>query len=91
MASHQHDALSALESELLTELCAFETAIARSAVRMPLAVVELFVERAIDEILVAFARTTSSPAAPMVHAALGRRLREGVQRRLDYLRRSPEL
>ena len=90
MASHQHDALSALEGELLTEFCTFETAVARSAVARPLAVVELFIERA-DEILVAFARSTSSPAAPMVHAALGRRLREGVQRRLDDLRRYPEL
>jgi len=91
MASHQHDALSALEGELLTEFCTFETAVARSAVAMPLAVVELFIERAIDEILVAFARSTSSRAAPTVHAVLGRRLREGVQRRLDDLRRSPEL
>jgi hypothetical protein len=91
MASHQHDALSALEGELLTEFRTFETAVARSAVAMPLAVVELFIERAIDEILVAFARSTNSPAAPMVHAALGRRLREGVQWRLDDLRRSPEL
>ena len=91
MASHQQAARSELEGELLTEFRKFENAVARSAVAMPLAVVELFIERAIDEILVAFARSTSSAAAPMVHAALGRRLREGVQRRLDDLRRSPEL
>jgi hypothetical protein len=58
---------------------------------IPPAVVDIFIERAIDEILVKFARSTTSPAAPIIHAALGRHLREGVQRRLDDLRRSPEL
>ena len=91
MAPRLHDALGALEGQLRSEFGAFETAVARWALAMPPAVVEIFVERAIDEILVEFARSTTSPAAPMVHAALGRRLREGVQRRLDELRRSPEL
>ena len=90
MPPHPHEALNALEGELLREFCAFETAIARWALAMPPAAVELFIERAIDEILVDFARSTRSPAAPMVHAALGRRLREGVQRRLEDLRRSPD-
>ena len=90
MAPQPHDVLTELGGELLREVYAFETAIARWAVAMPPAAVELFVERAIDEILVHFARSTRSPAAPMVHAALGRRLREGVQRRLEDLRRSPD-
>ena len=91
MAPDQHAALDALERQLLSEVSVLETAIAGWAVAMPPAVVELFIERAIDEILVDFARSTRGPGAPMVHAALGRCLREGVQRRLDDLRRSPEL
>ena len=52
----------------------------------------IFIVRAIDEILVEFARSsTTSPAAPMVPAALGRHLIEGVQRRLDKLRRAETL
>jgi hypothetical protein len=91
MAPRSHDALGALERQLRNEFCAFETAVARWALAMPPAVVEIFIERAIDEILVEFARSTTSPSAPMVHAALGRRLREGVQRRLEGLRGSSEL
>ena len=91
MAPRSYDPLVALEGQMRSEFGAFETAVARWALAMPPAVVEIFVERAIDEILVEFARSTTSPAAPMVHAALGRHLREGVQRRLDELRRSPEL
>ena len=91
MAPRSYDPLLALEGQMRSEFCAFETAVARSALGMPPAVVDTFIERAIDEILVEFARSTTSPAAPMVHAALGRHLQEGVQRRLDELRRSPEL
>ena len=91
MAPRSHDPLVALECQMRSEFGAFETAVAKWALAMPPAAVEIFIERAIDEILVEFARSTSSPAAPIVHAALGRHLREGVQRRLDELRRSPEL
>ena len=91
MAPRSHDPLVALEGQMRSEFGAFETAVARWALAMPPAAVEIFIERAIDEILVEFARSTSSPVAPMVHAALGRHLREGVQRRLDELRGSPEL
>jgi hypothetical protein len=56
---------------------------------MPPELVETFTEQAIDEVLVDFARSTRSPRAALVHIALGRRLREGVRRRLDELRDDP--
>ena len=91
MAPRSYNPLVPLEGQMRSEFGAFETAVARWALAMPPAVVDIFIERAIDEILVEFARSTTSPAAPIVHAALGRHLRERVQRRLDELRRSPEL
>ena len=91
MAPDPNIDLDALGRQLLSEVCIFETAIARLAVAVPSAMMDRFIERAIDQILVNFARSTTGPGAPMVHAALGRRLREGVRRRLEDLRGSAEL
>ena len=91
MAPDPNIDLDALGRQLLSEVCVVETAIARLAVAVPPAVMDLFIERAIDQILVNFARSTRGPGAPMVHAALDRRLREGVRRRLEDLRGSAEL
>jgi hypothetical protein len=70
---------------LLAEFRRFECAIAALAATLPPQVVDTFTEHAIDELLVDYARSTRRPEAPQVHAALGRRLREGVKRRLDQL------
>ena len=77
--------LALMGMQLLDEFCAFENAVAAMAATMPPELVETFTERAIDEILVDFARSTRSPEAARVHIALGRRLREGVRRKLEEL------
>jgi hypothetical protein len=74
-----------LELQLLEEFRAFEDAIAAMAAALPPNVVEDFAERAIDELLVDFARATRSPQAPKIHMALGKHLRAGVRRRLNEL------
>jgi hypothetical protein len=82
---------SALETQLLEQCCAFEDGIAALAAAMSPEVVEAFAEQAIEEILVDFAQRTSGPGAARVYMALGAHLREGVERRLEELRRSPDL
>ena len=82
---HEHQ-LALMGMQLLEEFRAFEDAIVAMAATMSPEHVETFTELAIDEILVDFARSTRSPEAPRVHIALGRRMREGVRRRLDELK-----
>ena len=81
--------LALLGMQLLGEFRAFEDAIVAMASGMPLEEAEVFVELAIDEVLVDFARSTRSPDAPKIHSALGRRLREGVHHRLALLKVGP--
>jgi hypothetical protein len=82
----------ALTYALLEQCGAFEDSIAALAVAMPTEIAEAFTERAIEEILVDFAqRTRGQPAAVSVYMSLGAHLRDGIQRRLDDLRRSPGL
>ena len=81
--------LALMGMQLLDEFRAFEDAIVAMAATMPPGLVETFTERAIDEVLVDFARSTRSPESPQVHIALGRRLRDGVRRKLDELRDDP--
>ena len=85
---HEHQ-LAMMGLQLLDEFRTFEHTVAAMAAAMPPDLVETFTERAIDEVLVDFARSTRSPQASLVHIALGRRLREGVRRRLDQLRDEP--
>ena len=88
-SDHHEHRLALMGIQLLAEFRAFEDAIVAMAATMPPDHVEAFTELAIDEILVDFARSTRSPEAPRVHIALGRRLREGVRRRLDELKFDP--
>ena len=81
----------ALEAQLLQQCCAFEDGIAALALAVPPDVVEAFAEQAIEEILVDIAQRTSGPGAARVYMALGAHLRDGVERRLEELRRSPDL
>ena len=81
----RHDLGTALGAQLLEEFHRFECAIAAIAVALPPELVEPFTDHAIEELLVDYARSTCGPEAPRVHAALGRRLREGVKRKLDEL------
>ena len=81
----------ALDAQLLEQCCAFEDGIAALILAMPPDVVEAFAEQAIEEILVDFAQRTSGPGAARVYMALGAHLRDGVERRLEELRRSPDL
>ena len=81
--------LALMGMQLLDEFRAFENAVVAMAATMLPGLVETFTERAIDEVLVDFARSTRSPAAARVHIALGRRLREGVRRKLDRLNDDP--
>ena len=81
--------LALMGLQLLDEFRTFEQTVAAMAATMPPELVETFTEQAIDEVLVDFARSTRSPRAALVHIALGRRLREGVRRRLDELRDDP--
>ncbi len=75
----------ALEGQLLQQCCAFEDGIAALASAMPLEIVEVFAEHAIEEILVDFAQRTRGPGAARVYMALGAHLRDGVRQRLDDL------
>jgi hypothetical protein len=86
--SHEQQ-LALMGLQLLDEFRTFEHTVAAMAATMAPELVEMFTERAIDEVLVDFARSTRSPQASLVHIALGRRLREGVRRRLDELRYDP--
>ena len=85
----QEQQLALMGMQLLDEFRAFENAVAEMAATMPPELIDTFTERAIDEILVDFARSTRSPEAARVHIALGQRLREGVRRRLDELNDGP--
>lgn len=86
---HHERQLALMGLQLLDEFRTFEHTVAAMAATLPPDLVETFTERAIDEVLVDFARSTRSPEASMVHIALGRRLRAGVRRRLDELKYDP--
>jgi hypothetical protein len=86
---NHHDLGTALGAQLLEEFRRYECAIAALAAALPPQLVDTFTEHAIDELLVDYARSTRSPEAPKVHAALGRRLREGVKRMLNQLDGGP--
>ena len=89
-SDHHEQQLALMGLQLLDEFRTFEHTVAAMAATMPADLVDTFTERAIDEVLVDFARSTRSPEASLVHIALGRRLREGVRRRLDELTRDSE-
>ena len=75
MNSPRERLASALETQLLEQCCAFEDGIAALATAISAEV----------------AQRNSGPGAARVYMALGAHLRDGVERRLEELRRSPDL